>query len=63
MTINNIIVYFKDYFKGMRYSLSYFLFPLSSLVFPLSTLLLLTSCEKDIEIDYHSVPSLYVVEA
>ena len=32
--------YFKNYFKGMRYSLSSFLFPLSSKNFPLSTLFL-----------------------
>lgn len=27
------------------------------------TIILLSSCEKDIDIDYHQVPSLYVVEA
>ena len=62
---NQVMRYFRvDFYKGIRYSLSSFLFPLSSIfLFPLSTLLLLTSCEKDIEIDYHTVPSLYVVEA
>ena len=49
--------YFKiEFLKGIKYSLSSFLFPLSSLLF-------LTNCEKEIEIDYHAVPSLYVVEA
>ena len=39
----------------MKYSLSTFLFPLSAL--------LLLSCEKEIELDYHQVDPLYVVEA
>ena len=55
--INNGMRYFcMGILKEMRYSLSTFLFPLSSLLF-------LTNCEKEIEIDYHTVPSLYVVEA
>ncbi len=34
-----------------------------TLLFPLFTLLLFISCKKDIEIDYHEVAPLYVVEA
>ena len=41
--------------KGIWYSLSSFLFPLSTL--------LLASCEKEIDIDYRSVDPIYVVEA
>ena len=35
----------------------------SVLLFFCLNIVLLSSCEKDIEIDYHQVPSLYVVEA
>ena len=49
--------------KGKRYSLSSLLPPLSSFLFPLSSLLLLTSCEKEIDLDYHQVDPIYVVEA
>ena len=35
----------------------------SFLLFFCLNIVLLSSCEKDIEIDYHQVPSLYVVEA
>ena len=37
-------------------------YSLSAILFPLSTLLLL-SCEKNIDIDYHQVDPIYVVEA
>lgn len=37
--------------------------PRNFLIIPLIISLLLSSCEKDIDIDYHEVPSLYVVEA
>ena len=33
------------------------------LLFLCLNVFLLSSCEKDIDIDYHEVPSLYVVEA
>jgi len=42
--------------KGMRYSLTSHLLPLTSLI-------ALLSCEKEIDIDYHTVPTQYVVEA
>ena len=42
---------------GMRYSLTSHLSPLTSL------LILFSSCEKEIDIDYHQIDPLYVVEA
>jgi len=42
--------------KGMRYSLTSHLLPLTSLI-------ALLSCEKTIDIDYHTAPTQYVVEA
>ena len=47
--------FIKDKFKGLRYSLTSYLLPLTSI-------LLIASCEKDIDIDYHDADMKYVVE-
>ena len=48
--------FIKDKFKGLRYSLTSYLLPLTSLF-------LFAACEKEIDIDYHDADRRYVVEA